>query len=70
MPKGLSYRAWFIALYPIGIYKVILAKALVASFTSILYAFKPYDWFSLNFDSLIMMALLEMLERLKQQMQK
>ena len=29
--------------------------------------FKPYDWSSLNVDSLIMMALLEMLARLKQQ---
>ena len=66
MPKGLSCRAWFIAVYPIEIYKVILVKALVATFASILYAFKPYDWFSLNVDSLIMMALLEMLARVKQ----
>ena len=48
-------------MYPIEIYKVIPVKALVASFASILYAFKPYDWFSLNFDSLIMIDLLEML---------
>ena len=70
MPKGFLCRVWFIAVYPIEIYKVILVKALVESFTSIVYAFKPYDWFSLNFDSLIMMDLLEMLARLKQQMQK
>ena len=70
MPKGLARRAWFIALFPIEIYRVILVKALVASFASILYAFKPYDWSSLNVDSLIMMALLEMLARLKQQIQK
>ena len=70
MPKGLSCRAWFIAVYPIEIYRVILVKALVESFASILYAFKPYDWSSLNIDSLIMMALLVMLAGLKQQMQK
>ena len=70
MPKGLSCRAWFIAVYPIEIYKVIFVKASVASFASVLYAFKPYDWFSLNFDSLIMIDLIEMLARLKQQMQK
>ena len=49
---------------------MIIVKALVASFASILPAVKPYDWFSLTFDSLIMMALLEMFARLKQQMRK